>query len=87
MSLLEQSATDVNLDFMPFQHAERVVVILQERSRTYATGMPFANVQKVENVRARYQCNATLPFHSNYGNSFSLLSRVLLRLSSFRRKM
>ena len=53
MSLLEQNATDVNLDFMPFQHAERVVAILPERSRTYATGMPFANVQKTENVRAR----------------------------------
>ena len=54
MSLLEQNATDVNLDFMPFQHAERVVAILPERSRTYAIGMPFANVQKTENVRARY---------------------------------
>ena len=53
MSLLEQNATDVNLDFTPFLRAERVVAILRERSRTYATGMPFVNVQKAENVRAR----------------------------------
>ena len=53
MNLPEQNATDVNLDFMPFQHAGRVAAILQERSRTRATGIPFANVQKMENVRAR----------------------------------
>ena len=28
MSLLEQNATDVNLDFTPFLHAERVAAIL-----------------------------------------------------------
>ena len=62
MSLLEKNATDVNLDFTPFLHAERVAATLRERSRTYATGMPFANVQKAENVRARYQCNARFRF-------------------------
>ena len=53
MSLLDPNATDVNLDSMLFRHVERAVAILQERSRTFATGMTFASVQKAENVRAR----------------------------------